>query len=120
MTEYGLSLPQQGALQRVACHWFERASRTDDPRGLRLLADCFAAGRGRQRDLKRAQQLYRRAADLGDQTARLKMARHKFAGTGGAIAAREGCAWSYSAAARGNVTAMNALSNCPNAKIVRD
>ena len=112
MTEYGLSLTGSGPSQRTACDWYERASWFESARALRLLGDCFASGEGRPLNATRARQLYRQAADQGDRTARLKMERHRFSGSGALMAQRQGCDWLLRAAARGNIKAMMAISSC--------
>ena len=45
--------------------WLERASEQEFPRAQSILADCLQEGRGTGRDLKRAAELYAKAAEAG-------------------------------------------------------
>ena len=112
MIQYGLSQANSRAGAQIACDWYERASQFANGRALRLLADCFAQGKGRPLDSARARKLYAQATALGDRTARLKMTRHRFSGTGARMAERQGCEWTLRAAARGNIRAMTAIASC--------
>lgn len=112
MIQYGLGQANDRAGARIACDWFERASQFANARALRLLADCFAHGKGRPRDMTQARKLYAQAAAFGDRTARLKLTRHRFFGSGARMAERQGCEWTLRAAARGNIRAMTAVASC--------
>ena len=110
MIEYGLVLGRAQADHRMACRWFKRSAQANARSGIRLLGDCFARGVGGRRDRAHATTLYRRAAVLGDPTARLKLAGHPFRGAGSDIARWEGCAWARRSAARNNIAAMRAAA----------
>ncbi len=112
MIQYGLSRSDDRAGARTACDWYQRASRFANRRALRLLADCYALGRGRPLNAASANKLYVQAAALGDRIAQLKMTRHRFSGSGARMAERQGCDWTLRAAARGNIKAMTALASC--------
>lgn len=115
MVEYGLVLRRARADHPAACAWFERSAHANARNGIRLLGDCFAYDVGGRRDRAYAKELYRRAARLGDGTARLKLAGHPFMGTGSDIARWEGCEWASRSAARNNIAAMQAAAYCLNA-----
>lgn len=115
MVEYGLVLGRAHADHRAACRWFERSARAKARSGIRLLGDCFARGVGGRRNRAHATTLYRRAAGLGDPTARLKLAGNPFRGAGADIARWEGCAWARRSAARNNIAAMRAAAFCISA-----
>jgi len=115
MIEYGLVLRRAQPDGRAACSWFARSARANARSGIRLLGDCFAYGVGGRLDRAYAKELYRKAAGLGDNTARLKLAGHPFLGTGSDIARWEGCEWAKRSAARNNIAAMQAAAYCLNA-----
>ena len=115
MVEYGLVLRRSQPNHPAACRWFERSAHANARNGIRLLGDCFAYAIGGRLDRAYAIKLYRKAARLGDNTARLKLAGHAFMGTGSDIARWEGCEWAARSAARNNIAAMQAAAYCLNA-----
>lgn len=115
MIELGLILRRAQSNDRAACSWFARSAKANARNGIRLLGDCFAYGVGGRLDRAYAVELYRRAAGLGDNTARLKLAGNPFMGTGSDIARWEGCEWATRSAARNNIAAMQAAAFCINA-----
>lgn len=115
MIELGLVLRRAQSDNRAACTWFERSAHANARNGIRLLGDCFAYGVGGRLNRAYAVELYRRAAGLGDNTARLKLAGNPFMGTGSDIARWEGCEWATRSAARDNHAAMQAAAFCVGA-----
>ncbi len=115
MIELGLVLRRAQSDDRAACSWFARSAKANARNGIRLLGDCFARGVDGRLDRAYAVELYRRAAGLGDHTARLKLAGNPFRGTGSDIARWEGCEWAARSAARNNIAAMQAAAFCVNA-----
>ena len=55
--------------ERLAAEFLSRAAERDHAGGLYLLGRCHAEGRGVARDLRRAEELYCRSAELGDRDA---------------------------------------------------
>lgn len=115
MIELGLVLRRAERDHAAACRWFERSARANARAAIRLLGDCFAHDIGGRADRSRARTLYRRAALLGDDTARLKLLGHRFVGAGADIARWEGCDWAARSAGRNNVAAMHAVAFCVGA-----
>jgi len=108
----GLVMPPSPLWQRRSCTIFARAAGSGDAAATRLLADCFAFGRGRARNLSRANALYREAADLGDLMAIAHLRGWRLVGSHQALARRNGCPWVRRAAKRGVVPAMRADVTC--------
>lgn len=115
MIELGLVLRRDGGDHASACRWFERSARIRARAAIRLLGDCYAHGIGGRADRQRARALYRQAARLGDDTARLKLLGHRFVGAGSDIARWEGCDWAARSAGRNNIAAMRAVAFCVSA-----
>ena len=53
----------------LAADWFAKAARQEYPRGQYWLGRCFQEGAGVKKDLQRARELYRLAAENGSQEA---------------------------------------------------
>lgn len=53
-----------------ALHWAKVSHGNGDNAGIKLLADCYRYGYGVRRDRERAMELYRQAADNGNDEAR--------------------------------------------------
>lgn len=62
-----------GASDEEAARWFQKAADRENPAGLYDLASMYESGRGVTRNLATAQQLYRRAATLGNGEAQRRL-----------------------------------------------
>lgn len=110
--EYGLALPLTDDGQTQACTAFETAASAGQAAGMRLLADCYASGRGKPKDAERAQVLYERSAELGNVNATMKLQGRTLSGTSSAVALREGCDWVIRTAKLRVSRALFTLSAC--------
>ncbi|GHG95020.1 tetratricopeptide repeat protein [Comamonas sp. JC664] len=100
--------PRQERMKEAIALWLADARR-GDVKNLRFVAECFEVGRGVRKNLKRAIQLYKQAAEAGDAGAQCVLGWLCLEGVGGPVDLLGAFKWYQLSAKQGDASALYSL-----------
>ncbi|AKQ63380.1 TPR repeat, SEL1 subfamily [Myxococcus hansupus] len=104
-----LAKSPRGARMKEAIALFLADVRRGDLKNLRYVAECFELGRGVRKNLKRAIQLYKQAAEAGDAGAQCVLGWMCLGGVGGPVDLLGAFKWYQLSAKQGDASALYSL-----------